>query len=84
LSPDAFLIGISALLPHGLLLLQLLSISLKLKLHGVLSLLLFHLLVVLDRLSLLFFLDLSFLDLELPIIKGKNIVSQSNFKEKAC
>ena len=80
LSPNALLVGISALLPHGFLLLQLLPVSLELQLHCILSLLLFHLLVILNRLPLLLFLDLSFLDLELSIVKGKDvIVRQSHF-----
>ena len=71
LSANAFLISLSALLPHGLLLLQLLSVPLKFQLHLVLSLLLFHFLLILDGLTLLLLLDLGFLDLKLPIKREK-------------
>ena len=63
LARDTFLVGLSTLLPHCLLLLQLLTVALELELYLVLSLLLFHLLLILDRLTLLLFLYLSLLDL---------------------
>ena len=64
LSHDALLVCLSALLSHGLLRLELLPVALKLKLHLVLSLALFRLLLELDRLSLLLLLDLRLLNLK--------------------
>ena len=73
LTSQTFFICLSALLPHLLFLSELLLIALQLELHLVLSLALFHLLLILDSLSLLFFLHLCFLDAKLPVERDEKL-----------
>ena len=67
LTRDAFLISLATLLSHSLFLLQLRPVTLQFELHLVLGRPLVHLLLVLDRLTLLLLLNLSLLDLQLSI-----------------
>lgn len=70
LTRKTLFVGLASLLAHLLFLLELLTITLEFKLHLVLSLALLRLLLELDSLALLLFLDLSFLNLKFPRQKG--------------
>lgn len=68
---DALFVRLAALLPHFFLLLKLVSVALQFKLHLVFSLALFHFLVILNCLTLLFLYDLGLLHGKFSVDKRK-------------